>query len=74
VVNPPSAKAKHWIGTGGIDDPDTWRQKATEVKGSWWETWAEWIGERAGAMREPPSMGSDTYPSIADAPGTYVKG
>ena len=74
VVNPPSAKAKHWIGTDGIADPDTWRQKATEVKGSWWETWAEWIGERAGAMQDPPPMGSDTYPPIADAPGTYVKG
>jgi polyhydroxyalkanoate synthase len=74
VVNPPSPKAKHWIGTDAISDPDTWRQQATEVKGSWWQTWAEWIGDRAGAMQTPPPMGSSTHPPIADAPGTYVRG
>jgi polyhydroxyalkanoate synthase len=74
VVNPPSPKAKHWIGAGATSDADTWRREATEVKGSWWETWATWIGERAGPMQPPPTMGSGTHPPIVDAPGTYVKG
>ncbi len=34
VVNPPSPKAKRWIGTHAIADADPWRQKATEAKGS----------------------------------------
>ncbi|HEY2223594.1 PHA/PHB synthase family protein [Actinomycetospora sp.] len=79
VVNPPSPKAKHWVGTVGATGtdapgPDAWRARSTEVKGSWWESWAEWIGERAGGMRTPPPTGSEAYPPIGDAPGDYVRG
>ena len=77
VVNPPSPKAKHWIGTVGGDaepDPDTWRANATEVQGSWWEPWRDWSKERGGAMRTPPPIGSDQYPPLEDAPGSYVLG
>lgn len=77
VVNPPSPKAKHWIGTvgtGAQPEPETWRQQATEVAGSWWETWTEWIDERAGGTRTPPPTGSEQHPPIEDAPGSYVRG
>ncbi len=79
VVNPPSPKAKHWVGTVGATGadapgPDAWRARSTEVKGSWWETWSEWIGERAGGMRTPPPTGSDAHPVLGDAPGDYVLG
>ncbi|MCD2193255.1 alpha/beta fold hydrolase [Actinomycetospora endophytica] len=79
VVNPPSPKAKHWVGTVGASGPDApgpdaWRSRSTEVKGSWWDTWAEWIGERAGGMRTPPVTGSDEHPVLGDAPGDYVRG
>ncbi|WP_018331672.1 PHA/PHB synthase family protein [Actinomycetospora chiangmaiensis] len=79
VVNPPSPKAKHWVGTVGATGadapgPDAWRARATEVKGSWWETWSEWIGEHAGGMRTPPPVGSDAHPVLGDAPGEYVLG
>ena len=50
------------------------RRASTEVKGSWWETWSEWIGEHAGGMRTPPPTGSDEHPVIGDAPGDYVRG
>jgi polyhydroxyalkanoate synthase subunit PhaC len=74
VVNPPSPKAKHWVASDeAAADPDVWRQRATEVQGSWWETWTEWIGERAGGMRTPPPTGSDAHPPLGDAPGTYVR-
>jgi len=73
VVNPPSPKAKHWVASDeAAADPEVWRQRATEVQGSWWETWTEWIGERAGGMRTPPPTGSEAHPPLGDAPGTYV--
>ncbi len=73
IVNPPSPKARHWIGSGGnLLDPDTWREHATQHQGSWWEPWAAWIGERAGTRRKPPPMGSATHPPLADAPGGYI--
>jgi polyhydroxyalkanoate synthase len=79
VVNPPSPKAKHWVGTVGASGPDApgpdaWRARSTEVKGSWWETWSEWISERGGGMRTPPATGNDEYPVLGDAPGDYVRG
>ena len=79
VVNPPSPKAKHWVGTVGATGPDApgpdaWRARSSEVTGSWWETWSEWIGERAGGMRTPPPTGSEAHPPIGDAPGDYVRG
>lgn len=77
VVNPPGKKAKYWIGTVGGDsapDADTWMQRATEVAASWWEPWRDWMAERGGEMRQPPPMGSEAYPPLEDAPGSYVLG
>lgn len=77
VVNPPSPKAKHWIGTVGGDaqpDPEAWRARATEVQGSWWEPWRDWMAERGGGMRTPPATGSAEHPPLGDAPGSYVLG
>ncbi|MFC5136611.1 PHA/PHB synthase family protein [Actinomycetospora rhizophila] len=77
VVNPPGQKAKYWLGTVGGDaapDADTWLQRASEVKASWWEPWRDWMAERAGGMRQPPPTGSDAYPPLEDAPGSYVLG
>lgn len=76
VVNPPSPKAKHWIGTvgnGAQPDPEAWREQAEEVKGSWWETWTEWIEQHGGPQRTPPPVGSEAYPPLEDAPGSYVR-
>jgi len=75
VVNPPSPKAKHWVGTvADGSDPESWRSRATEVQGSWWESWTEWIAERAGERVTPPEVGSSVYPPLEDAPGSYVLG
>ncbi|MFC5062775.1 PHA/PHB synthase family protein [Actinomycetospora atypica] len=79
VVNPPSPKAKHWVGTVGetgsdAPGPDGWRARSSEVKGSWWETWSTWIGEHGGDMRTPPPVGTERYPVLGDAPGEYVLG
>ncbi|WP_433800976.1 PHA/PHB synthase family protein [Actinomycetospora sp. CA-084318] len=79
VVNPPSPKAKHWVGTVGATGsdapgPDAWRQRSTEIQGSWWETWIGWIDERGGDMQSPPQVGSEAHPVLGDAPGQYVLG
>ncbi len=74
IVNPPSPKA--WYRTGADDahpaDADAWFEDTTRHEGSWWEDWALWIAERAGARVAPPSMGGDAHPPLADAPGAYV--
>ena len=75
VVNPPNPKSKHWVDSADTlpEDPEVWRQQATEVATSWWEDWTPWIAERAGQRREPPPMGSTMHPPLEAAPGRYVR-
>ncbi len=74
VVNPPSPKSKHWVGSAEQlpDNPETWRSEANEVGKSWWEDWTPWIAERSGTQQDPPPMGSSAHPPLEDAPGSYV--
>jgi len=75
IVNPPGPKA--WYEEAKRPNPVTaeqWREAAEHHSGSWWEDWARWAGRRAGRRTDPPPMGSDRYPAIADAPGSYVLG
>jgi len=75
IVNPPGPKA--WYEAAMPPNPDTaqqWREAAEHVSGSWWEDWAKWAGRRAGRRTDPPPMGNEKYPAIADAPGSYVHG
>ncbi|PPK92312.1 polyhydroxyalkanoate synthase [Kineococcus xinjiangensis] len=74
VVNPPNPKSRHWVLDGAElpRDPDVWRSQAVESPRSWWEDWTPWISERSGELREPPPMGSERYPALEPAPGTYV--
>jgi polyhydroxyalkanoate synthase len=72
IVNPPNPKSRHWTNPDNPPDPHAWLKDATEHEGSWWEDWAEWIGERAGPRQQPPSLGSAAHPPVADAPGSYV--
>src|SRR5690348_7356297 len=75
IVNPPGPKA--WYEVAKAPNPvnaQQWRETAERHGGSWWEDWAMWAGRRAGRRTEPPSMGSEKYPAIGDAPGSYVHG
>lgn len=76
LVNPPSnPKAHHWIAPGTVPDGDSWQAGATRMKGSWWESWATWAGERSGKRVAPPkALGSKDFPPLGDAPGEYVHG
>ncbi|WP_217995842.1 PHA/PHB synthase family protein [Kribbia dieselivorans] len=80
VVNPPGPKAWYEALEPGKDagspaDSDAWKASVERHKGhSWWEDWAVWSSERAGALIDPPSMGSDTHRILGEAPGRYVHG
>ncbi|HSL01217.1 MAG TPA: class I poly(R)-hydroxyalkanoic acid synthase [Rubrobacteraceae bacterium] len=78
MINPPrKEKGKHWVNEGGdagqAATAEEWRQNATEREGSWWQDWKDWLEPHSGEKVAPPSMGSDTYPPLEDAPGTYVR-
>jgi polyhydroxyalkanoate synthase len=72
IVNPPNPKSRHWTNDELPADPDDWVKDAAEHEGSWWSDWAAWIEARAGARQGPPPLGSQSYPALADAPGSYV--
>jgi len=75
IVNPPGPKA--WYEAAKTPNPPTaqqWREAAEHRSGSWWEDWARWAGRRAGRRTDAPPMGSEKYPAIGDAPGSYVHG
>jgi polyhydroxyalkanoate synthase len=78
MINPPSkGKGKHWVNesgdAGSAATAEEWRQNATEHEGSWWEDWTNWLEPFSGDEVDPPKMGSEKYPPIEDAPGSYVK-
>jgi polyhydroxyalkanoate synthase subunit PhaC len=75
IVNPPVTppKREYWLAkVERHDTADTWRDRAEHHRGSWWDDWVAWLRPLSGKTAKPPAMDSSTYPSIADAPGTYV--
>ena len=74
IVNPPRAKAEHWVNDHLPADPDAWLAGATHHQQTWWEDWSRWIGERAGGkVAARAELGSAQHPPLEDAPGTYVR-
>ena len=72
IVNPPGPKNWYKTADDVPADPDEWRRSTTHHQGSWWQDWAEWSAANAGDLVDPPPMGSDSYPGVCDAPGTYI--
>jgi polyhydroxyalkanoate synthase len=76
LVNPPgNPKASYFVGTrSGTVDADTWRSKAKQKTGSWWEAWADWTIKQSGAqVAAPETLGSAAHPVLTEAPGLYVR-
>ncbi len=77
VVNPPSAqKYQHWVNEGECGTLDEFVAGATEVKGSWWPDWIDWIAAQAPdkvAANGARIPGNGKLTAIEDAPGRYVK-
>lgn len=74
MINPPGGKGTYCTEPPEHAAPDAadWRRRAVKHEDSWWTDWRDWLAERSGASVPPPPLGSDAYPAIADAPGTYV--
>lgn len=77
VINPASKnKRSYWTNNRKTKKAgaDEWLATATEVKGSWWPLWSEWLstfgGDQIAAPRRP---GSADFSVIEAAPGRYVK-
>jgi len=74
LLNPPmNPKAQYFKNDDLSGTADEWAEGAEEVKGSWWPRWAEWLGERSGAMKAAPKeLGSEAFPPLYPSPGKYV--
>ena len=73
IVNPPSKKKYgHWRGPEVSGTPEAWQESATYHAGSWWPQWHAWLSQRSGAMIPARTPGSDAYPALVPAPGSYV--
>jgi polyhydroxyalkanoate synthase subunit PhaC len=75
VINPPTAKRRsHWVSDSYPADPDSWLAQASEIPGSWWPRWSQWLARHSGGKRKAPAKtGNSKYRSIEPAPGRYVK-
>ena len=75
VINPASKNRRsHWVGDKLPKDPQAWFGAATELPGTWWNDWAEWLAKHGGAkVRARKTPGNKSYTTIEPAPGRYVK-
>ncbi len=75
VVSPPEKGRGYWVSDncGQFETADEWLENAEQHEGTWWVDFTEWLGQHSGEQIDPPQVGSDEYPPVEDAPGTYVK-
>lgn len=74
ILNPPgNPKARFLHGTALEDDPEAWKNGATEQRDSWWLHWRDWLQARSGELKKAPRRtGNRAFPPAEPAPGTYV--
>ncbi|MFL0798436.1 MAG: class I poly(R)-hydroxyalkanoic acid synthase [Cellvibrionaceae bacterium] len=75
VINSPNGgKYPHWTNDALPETAEEWKEGATEVEGSWWPDWHQWLEPQSGEKIEARVPGdNDNFPSIEPAPGSYVK-
>lgn len=74
IINPPGPKSKRsfWQGTPNAkESPEAWLASKTQVAGSWWPNWIEWLKPYSGEQVKP-KLSSRAHPKLCAAPGTYV--
>lgn len=73
IVNPPAKKKYgHWTNDDLSLSPEDWQAGAQAHEGSWWPMWGKWLAKKSGKKIAARAAGSETYPPISPAPGTYV--
>ena len=74
VINSPAKnKRNYWADGAAGPDAQRWLATASNVPGSWWPKWSDWLERHAG--REVPArsaLGNRKYRRIEPAPGRYV--
>ncbi|WP_198157661.1 class I poly(R)-hydroxyalkanoic acid synthase [Methylobacterium nodulans] len=74
VVNPPTKpKYQFWTGGPAHGAFGDWLSAAVEHPGSWWPYWFSWIEGQAPERVPAREPGGGKLPSLAPAPGTYVR-
>jgi polyhydroxyalkanoate synthase len=69
IINAPAKnKYSYWINEKHLQTAREWLDTATEISGSWWNDWFEWIKPMAGNMIAPFRIAD----FIRDAPGIYI--
>ena len=74
MVNPPgNEKASFQVHETNPETSEEWLQGAHKRRGSWWEDWSDWLGERSGATKTArKTLGNAKFKAQAPAPGAYV--
>jgi poly[(R)-3-hydroxyalkanoate] polymerase subunit PhaC len=75
LVNPPSpdSRSSYRVVDAEQDNAEVWHDGAAKNRGSWWDDWSAWLGERSGDRRAAPrKLGSREHPALGRAPGSYV--
>jgi class II poly(R)-hydroxyalkanoic acid synthase len=74
MVNPPAnRKAAFRTAPSNPADPGQFLAAAETSSGSWWPDYSGWLAERSGDRKPRPTvLGSDAFPPISAAPGSYV--
>jgi hypothetical protein len=63
----------HQSANAAYVSPDEWLEAASNVEGSWWPHWQQWLVAHSDAKRgKALTMGAGV--TLADAPGLYVLG
>jgi len=73
VSSPDSPKGCYFQNPETPTNAKEWFEHATEVQGTWWPHWSEWMRARSGAQKKAPAkVGSKVHTPLCDAPGSYV--
>ena len=73
VVNPPTKKKYgYFINESDHANPDDFLKNAVKKPGSWWSHWEKWLKSYSGKKIKSRQPGTDQFPVLENAPGTYV--
>ena len=74
IINPPVTppKRSYWSGPCKAQSPDEWKHQCSEVQGSWWPHWIQYLSHQCGPLVAARQPGSAEHPVLEAAPGRYV--
>lgn len=74
VINPAEANRRsYWTNPVLPQDSQRWLLDATEMPGSWWRDWADWLAPHGGdKIKARKRLGGAGFKKIEAAPGRYV--